>query len=107
MHLFAAVILAPTGLLVDGKILLDVSNWKLTSSVVLLAFINATAYAAFVACIASSGPLFASQVGYVVTLAGVLWGIAIFGETHSMWVWASLVTMLVGLMLVSPRKQYT
>ena len=107
MHLFAAIILAPTGLLIDGTILLDVSNWKLTSSVVLLAFINATAYAAFVACIASSGPLFASQVGYVVTLAGVLWGIAIFGETHSMWVWASLVTMLVGLMLVSPRKQYT
>ena len=107
MHLFAAIILAPTGLLIDGTILLDVSNWKLTSSVVLLAFINATAYAAFVACIASSGPLFASQVGYVVTFAGVFWGIAIFGETHSMWVWASLVTMLIGLMLVSPREQDT
>ena len=79
----------------------------ITTSIVTLAVINATAYSAFVACIAVAGPLFASQVGYVVTLAGVFWGIAIFGETHSAWVWASLVTMLFGLMLVSPRKQHT
>ena len=87
--------------------MLDVTNGLITTSIVTLAVINATAYSAFVACITIAGPLFASQVGYVVTLAGVFWGIAIFGETHSIWVWASLVTMLLGLMLVSPRKQHT
>jgi drug/metabolite transporter (DMT)-like permease len=51
-----------------------------------------------------AGPLFASQVGYVVTLAGVFWGMLLFGESHSAWVWVSLVTMLAGLALVTPRK---
>ncbi len=31
----------------------------------------------------------------------------LFGETHSPWVWASVVTMMMGLALVTPRKQTT
>ena len=99
--------LAPVGIATNNLFMLDLSNSLITSSIVILAVINATAYSAFVACIAVAGPLFASQVGYIVTLAGVFWGIAIFDETHSIWVWASLVTMLLGLILVSPRKQHT
>jgi len=105
--LCSAAMLAPVGIATNNLFMLDLSDSLITSSIVILAVINATAYSAFVACIAVAGPLFASQVGYIVTLAGVFWGIAIFGETHSIWVWASLVTMLFGLMLVSPRKQHT
>ena len=105
--LCSAAMLAPVGIATNNLFMLDLSNSLITSSIVILAVINATAYSAFVACIAVAGPLFASQVGYIVTLAGVFWGITIFDETHSIWVWASLVTMLFGLMLVSPRKQHT
>jgi drug/metabolite transporter (DMT)-like permease len=107
MNLFAAAILGIVGVPTGNMFMLDITNSLITVSIILLAIINATAFSVFVACIAVSGPLFASQVGYAVTLAGVFWGIALFDETHSMWVWASLVTMLVGLMLVSPRKQHT
>ena len=107
MNLFAAAILGIAAVPTGNMFMLDITNSLITVSIILLAIINATAFSVFVACIAVSGPLFASQVGYAVTLAGVFWGIALFGETHSMWVWASLVTMLVGLMLVSPRKQHT
>jgi drug/metabolite transporter (DMT)-like permease len=107
MNLFAAVILAFAGLATDQLFMLENPLGIVELSIIALAIINATAYSAFVACIAYSGPLFASQVGYVVTLAGVFWGIAIFDESHSIWVWTSLVTMLVGLMLVSPRKHHT
>ena len=51
-----------------------------------------------------AGPLFASQTGYVVTLAGVIWGIYLFGESHSAWVWGSVVVMMLGLALVTPRR---
>jgi len=34
----------------------------------------------------------------------VFWGMAIFGEAHSYWVWLSLAVMLVGLAMVTPRK---
>jgi len=105
MNLFAAVMLLVIGLATGDMFILDIRAPMVTVPVIMLAVINATAYSVFVACIAQSGALFASQVGYVVTLAGVFWGIAIFGESHSIWVWASLVTMLFGLMLVTPRKQ--
>jgi drug/metabolite transporter (DMT)-like permease len=52
-----------------------------------------------------SGSVFASLVGYVITLAGVFWGMLFFGESHSIWVWAALVTMLVGMAMVTPREQ--
>ena len=51
-----------------------------------------------------AAPVFASQMGYVVTLAGIAWGIVIFGEQHSLWFWGALVLMMLGLTLVQPRK---
>lgn len=62
------------------------------------------AYGGFVWLIRRAGPVFAAQVGYVVTLAGVMMGIAVFAESHSHWVWLSLVLMLGGLALVQPRR---
>lgn len=60
-------------------------------------------YFGLVWLIVNAGPVFASQVGYVVTGAGVAWGMAVLGERHSLWVWAALALMLVGLSLVRPR----
>jgi drug/metabolite transporter (DMT)-like permease len=51
-----------------------------------------------------AGPVFASQTAYVVTLSGVLWGIMIFDDEHSLWVWLSLGVMMLALTLVTPRK---
>ncbi|MCH1521238.1 MAG: DMT family transporter [Arenicellales bacterium] len=80
---------------------LDRSGW----AIVLMAGINATAYGAFYYLIVRAGPVFASQTAYVVTLAGVLWGMVIYRETHSAWVWASLVVMFIALSLVRPREK--
>ncbi|MFK7942502.1 MAG: DMT family transporter [Paracoccaceae bacterium] len=63
------------------------------------------AYGGFVWLIAQAGPVFAAQVGYVVTLSGVGLGILLLGETHSTWVWISLVLMLGGLAMVQPRTE--
>ena len=60
------------------------------------------AYAMFFYAIKTSGPVFASQCAYVVTISGVIWGIIIFSEQHSTWVWISVVVMLLGLVMVSP-----
>lgn len=62
------------------------------------------AYGGFVWLIAQAGPVFAAQVGYVVTLSGVILGILLLGETHSLWVWLALALMLGGLALVQPRE---
>ena len=70
-----------------------------------ISFISAIAYTLYIYVIKITGPLFASQSAYVVTLAGVFWGMAIFEEEHSVWVWASLLSMMVGLALVTPRRK--
>ena len=54
--------------------------------------------------IKTSGPVFASQCAYIVTLSGVAWGIILFSEQHSLWVWISVIVMMLGLFLVSPQK---
>lgn len=104
MNLMAAILLAPVALLYDHMFWLSLPFGTVEWAVVALGLISTIAYTMFVMTIAMAGPIFASQVGYVVTLAGVFWGLYIFNETHSSWVWASLVIMLLGLALVSPRR---
>lgn len=70
-----------------------------------IAFGSGLAYAMFFYSIKISGPVFASQCAYVVTISGVIWGIMIFSEQHTIWVWLSVVVMLLGLMLVNPDDE--
>lgn len=73
-------------------------------ALVLMACMNVGAYTGYVWLVGRGGPVFASQVGYVVTLSGVFLGMIVLGEQHSAWVWLSLALMLVGLALVRPRR---
>ena len=82
-------------------------SWLMSSAGLALTGIAASssiAYMMFFYTIKTSGPVFASQCAYIVTLSGVIWGIIIFSEEHSFWVWSSIVVMMAGLALVSPRQ---
>ena len=63
------------------------------------------AYLMFFYTIKTAGPVFASQCAYAVTISGVIWGIIVFSEQHSIWIWISVVVMLLGLALVSPDQE--
>ncbi|MCH6566672.1 MAG: hypothetical protein IH811_12505 [Proteobacteria bacterium] len=39
------------------------------------------------------------------TISGILWGIVIFSEVHTIWVWLSVVVMMAGLALVTPAAR--
>ncbi len=54
-----------------------------------------------------AGPVVLSQVAYVVTLTGIVWGMALFGERHSVWVWAAMGAIFAGLVLVTrPERAF-
>jgi drug/metabolite transporter (DMT)-like permease len=74
-------------------------------AIVGMAAVNVFSYALFVYLVSASGPVFASQMAYIVTISGVLWGLVIFEEHHSAWIWGALALMLTGLALVTPRGQ--
>ena len=74
-------------------------------SIIGVSLIHLFCYTGFVWLIGKAGPVFAAQIGYVVTVAGVFWGMAILGERHSAMVWLALALMLAGMALVQPRRE--
>ncbi len=64
---------------------------------------NVASYSLFLYLIALSGPVFAVQSSYFVTLFGILWGMLIFGEQHPVWFWLALGLLFAGMALVKAR----
>jgi len=62
------------------------------------------AYTSYIWLVGKAGPVFASQVAYVVTVSAVFLSSLILSETYSGWIWSALALMLAGLALVQPRK---
>ena len=48
-----------------------------------------------------AGPVFFSTSNYIATLAGVGLGILLFGDKPSLWIWAALLLMFMGLFCVN------
>ncbi len=107
MLLMASLVLAPVVAATGTFVPLGYPWGAIEWSIIGMMLINAFSYAVFYHLIQIAGPVFAAQTAYVVTLAGVAWGIAIFGEEHSPWVWAALVVMMLGLALVTPRPTFS
>lgn len=74
-------------------------EWALTAS----ALVNAAVYSSYLWMIARTGAVFAAQVSYLVTAAGICWAMLILGERYSGWIWLALLAMFAGLALVQPR----
>jgi drug/metabolite transporter (DMT)-like permease len=105
MFLAATAMLAPVVIATGSFVALTWPWGPVEWSIVGMAAVSALAYSLYIYLIGQAGPVFSSQVAYAVTLAGVFWGMALFGERHSPWIWLSLALMLAGLALVTPRKR--
>ena len=68
------------------------------------AVLNWIAYVGYVWLIRRAGPVFSSQVAYLVTGWGVLISMVFLGERYSLWVWLAMGLMLVGVALVRPHN---
>ena len=104
MNLMAALALLPIAILTDSFFSPSFPLQNVDYAVIGLGLITVVAYTMFVLSVALFGSVFSSQVGYVVTLTGVFWGMLIFGEKPSVWIWLSLCAMIIGLARVTPRK---
>lgn len=107
MNAVAMVIIAPVVFWMDAFAWPSLAMTEVDLALAGLGLISVLAYTMFIYAVSLYGPVFASQTGYIVTLTGVLWGIWIFGESHSIWVWAALAAMIVGLLLVKPNQAET
>lgn len=76
-------------------------EWALIAS----SLIHVFAYAGYVWLVGQAGAVFAVQVSYVVTATGVLWAMALLGESYSPYIWAAMGLILLGVFLVQPRPK--
>ena len=100
----SALITFLLSLVMDQFFILQPTNLYLFISTLGLGFISATAYSIFIYLIGRAGSVFSSQVGYLVTFFGVVWGIIVLGESHSVFVWLSLAMIMMGIFLVQPKQ---
>lgn len=100
----ASLILLPVVLVSGRWVPLESLDAEIMLLILALSLVNIVGYVTFLELIRGAGVLFAALMGYVVTVSGVLWGVAIFGETHSVWIWAALALLFVGVALVNPRR---
>lgn len=100
----AAVCMIAPAVLVTGSFVPLMPFGQTEAAMVALAPLQLGPYLGLIWLIGRAGPVFASQVSYLVTGTAVALGILVLGERHSGWVWAALGLIFVGLTLVRPRR---
>lgn len=103
--IIAGVILLPLVATLDAFVPINYPlgnpEWAILGMIV----VSSVAYLIFLYLIKYSGAVFASVTAYIITVFGVFWGILLFNEQHSLWVWGALLLMLLGMSLVKPRRR--
>ena len=103
MLLSSALVLFPVTV-VAGSLDFDLTQWDNASTAVAgIVLINMTAYVCFLYLVTVAGPVFASFVGYINMIAGVIWGTVLWHESHTLWVWGAAGLLGVAMYLVRER----
>lgn len=84
----------------------DIALWNREFSVVeqlliVHMIINGFTFLGLFELVRLGGPTYASQLTYIVTVTGILIGIVLFDERHSLWVWGGAAMVFVGVALVN------
>ncbi|MEO1776629.1 MAG: DMT family transporter [Pseudomonadota bacterium] len=99
----ATAMLTPVVLIGGFELMPARLDWS-TLSLAAVTVFNILAYLGFVWLIGHGGPVFASQVGYVVTATGVLSGMVFLGERHGPTLWLAMAMLFAGVALVRPKR---
>ena len=74
-------------------------------AITLSSLIHSIIYISYIWLIGKAGDIFASQVSYIYTASGIGFSIILLGEGYSLFVWAAVILMLMGLMMVRPSRR--
>ena len=100
----AVVLLLPLAL-ISGTILPLFESWGAAQYAATgNGLLSGIAFTILLYVIKTAGPVFASQTAYVITLAGVAWGMILFAETHSIYIWSALALTLLAIGMVRPQS---
>jgi len=66
--------------------------------------INLAIWWMFLEIVRNAGPVFFTPSNYVIVLSSIGWGVVIFGEKPSVYIWGAVVMMFIGVFLVNYGK---
>jgi len=66
--------------------------------------VSAVAFTLFFVLVRIAGPVYFSQVAYLVTFFGIGIAMVVFGERYSLWHWAALIVTVYGVWLVNSAQ---
>jgi len=81
-------------------------DWPAAYGVYRASLTSAAAYVLYFQLIRIAGPVYMSQVGYIVVTVGVVAGMLVLEERHSAWVWAGIGLMLAGVTMVNIGQRF-
>ncbi len=106
MLVVAAAVMVPVSLL-SGQFYLprfaDPGRGEFMIAIqIVLASLN---YLMFFEIIRRAGPVYFSQIGYIVTLSAMLWAVVLFGERYSIWVMGATALVFAGIALTNAKPR--
>lgn len=103
--LLSAVLVLPFALLRGHYFTLG-SDLSLSDALVALAgLLVGVCTVLYIRLIALAGAVFGSQSAYAITVAGIVWSVALLGEALTVWTIFALVMIVSGLALVGPKRE--
>jgi len=103
MLICGALAILPVVIVMDAFAPLSLPPGRIEWATFTMVVINVVSYASFIYLVRITGPVFASQAGYLVVAVGVGVGMLIYDERHSIWVWFAAALLLLGMALVKER----
>lgn len=105
VSLAALILTVPFAWAFDDFVALSLVPGKIELLIGLIVAVSIVGNLLILKLLYSSGPVFASQLGYVLTFSGVLWSVVLLGDSLNAWSWAALAVMTAGIILVSPNQE--
>lgn len=105
MFISSLIMLFPIVFMVDAFIPPKFPFGDMEYAILAVATVTLIDYFFITLLILWAGPVFTSQAAYIVTLAGVIWGIVIFEDSHSLWIWGAICMLITGLSFVRPQNK--
>ena len=104
--LFAsALILIVTAILLGQRFVIWEEVSLVNALILMHGIIAAVAFTLFFVLVRIAGPVYFSQVAYLVTFFGIAIAMVVFDERYSLWHWAALLVTLYGVWLVNSAQK--
>lgn len=99
------VIMVPIAWYQDGFLSLSLKPGLFEAGVLLWGGLTLLAMLVYVKLVTSAGAVFASQTAYVQTVSGIGVSFVVLGESLSLIVWIALAVIVIGMLLVEPKRE--